>query len=130
MLHSGSVQPPPPLALQHLVLGVVARGAGYPGKKIYIKSHMGCLLSMLQLYQSISAARRVGSGHARHERNVKKRHCRGDCRYQSSIKVASTDTFNYPGMERWKVRVAIATGASAGIGYELSKRLVQLGVVC
>ncbi|XP_065903859.1 dehydrogenase/reductase SDR family member 11-like [Dysidea avara] len=31
-------------------------------------------------------------------------------------------------MERWKVRVAIATGASAGIGYELSKRLVQLGV--
>ncbi|XP_065892566.1 dehydrogenase/reductase SDR family member 11-like [Dysidea avara] len=37
--------------------------------------------------------------------------------------------FNYPGMERWKGRVAIVTGASAGIGYELSKRLVQLGVV-
>ncbi|XP_065892565.1 dehydrogenase/reductase SDR family member 11-like isoform X2 [Dysidea avara] len=32
-------------------------------------------------------------------------------------------------MERWKGRVAIVTGASAGIGYELSKRLVQLGVV-
>ena len=43
--------------------------------------------------------------------------------------MASTDTFNYPGMERWKGRVAIVTGASAGIGYELSKRLVQLGVV-
>ena len=41
----------------------------------------------------------------------------------------NTDTFNYPGMERWKGRVAIVTGASAGIGYELSKRLVQLGVV-
>ena len=37
--------------------------------------------------------------------------------------------FNYPRMERWKGRVAIITGASAGIGYELSKRLVQLGVV-
>jgi len=35
----------------------------------------------------------------------------------------------YPGMERWKGRVAIVTGASSGIGYELSKRLVQLGVV-
>ena len=37
--------------------------------------------------------------------------------------------FDYPGMERWKGRVAIVTGASAGIGYELSKRLAQLGVV-
>ena len=43
--------------------------------------------------------------------------------------MASSDNFNYPGMERWKGRVAIVTGASAGIGYELSKRLVQLGVV-
>ncbi|XP_065892562.1 dehydrogenase/reductase SDR family member 11-like [Dysidea avara] len=43
--------------------------------------------------------------------------------------MAKTDSFNYPGMERWKGRVAIVTGASAGIGYELSKRLVQLGVV-
>ncbi|XP_065892555.1 dehydrogenase/reductase SDR family member 11-like isoform X3 [Dysidea avara] len=43
--------------------------------------------------------------------------------------MASSDSFNYPGMERWKGRVAIVTGASAGIGYELSKRLVQLGVV-
>ena len=32
-------------------------------------------------------------------------------------------------MERWKGRVAIVTGASAGIGYETAKRLVQLGVV-
>ena len=43
--------------------------------------------------------------------------------------MANFDSFNYPGMERWKGRVAIVTGASAGIGYELSKRLVQLGVV-
>ena len=41
----------------------------------------------------------------------------------------SSDSFNYPGIERWKGRVAIVTGASSGIGYELSKRLVQLGVV-
>ena len=39
------------------------------------------------------------------------------------------DSFNYTGMERWKGRVAIVTGASAGIGYELSKRLAQLGAV-
>jgi len=44
--------------------------------------------------------------------------------------MANADRPNqYPGIERWKKRVAIVTGASAGIGYELSKRLVQLGVV-
>ena len=45
------------------------------------------------------------------------------------VHMANSDSFNYTGMERWKGRVAIVTGASAGIGYELSKRLVQLGVV-
>ena len=36
---------------------------------------------------------------------------------------------DYPGMERWKGRVAIVTGASAGIGYETAKRLAQFGVI-
>ena len=38
-------------------------------------------------------------------------------------------TNHYPGMEGWKGRVTIVTGASAGIGYETAKRLAQLGVV-
>ena len=41
----------------------------------------------------------------------------------------SAPCLGYPGMERWKGRVAIVTGASAGIGYEIAKRLAQLGVV-
>ena len=32
-------------------------------------------------------------------------------------------------MERWKERIAIVTGASAGMGYELTKTLAELGVV-
>ena len=37
--------------------------------------------------------------------------------------------YRYPGMERWKERIAIVTGASAGMGYELTKTLAELGVV-
>ena len=43
--------------------------------------------------------------------------------------MASSKDFSYPGIERWKGRVAIVTGASAGIGYETAKRLAHLGVV-
>ena len=34
----------------------------------------------------------------------------------------------YPGMERWRGKVALVTGASCGIGYDLSKRLCELGM--
>ena len=40
-----------------------------------------------------------------------------------------TETVTYPGIERWKGRVAVVTGASAGMGYQLAKTLAQLGVV-
>ena len=31
-------------------------------------------------------------------------------------------------MEQWRGKVAFVTGASAGIGYDLSKRLCELGM--
>ena len=52
-----------------------------------------------------------------------------DIMADSNCSNQSVPCLGYPGMERWKGRVAIVTGASAGIGYEIAKRLAQLGVV-
>ena len=41
----------------------------------------------------------------------------------------SLTTLNHFGsMEQWKDKVALVTGASAGIGYDLSKQLCELGM--
>ena len=42
-------------------------------------------------------------------------------------RMVSTES-SYPGMERWRGKVALVTGASCGIGYDLSKRLCELGM--
>ena len=35
---------------------------------------------------------------------------------------------SYPGMERWRGKAVLVTGASVGIGYAVAKQLTELGM--
>ena len=45
-----------------------------------------------------------------------------------TVRGMATVASSYPGMERWRGKVALVTGASCGMGYDLSKRLCELGM--
>lgn len=47
--------------------------------------------------------------------------------FKGSIDMTMASPPGYPGMERWGGKVALVTGASAGISYTTTKQLTELG---